>query len=49
MSLQPGTPDARTASGAMTPGTIATTLSKMDFPAPTGLKLNLPSGKGPGK
>lgn len=35
----PGTPPA---SGALTPGGIANELSKMDFPAPEGLNLNLP-------
>lgn len=29
----------------LTPGSIATQLSKMDFPAPTNLRLNLPSGQ----
>jgi len=45
MSNPPGTPDNRisaSASGTMTPGGIATQFSKLDLPAPSGLKLNLP-------
>ncbi|OCF58860.1 tryptophan-tRNA ligase [Kwoniella mangroviensis CBS 10435] len=39
------TPDqtSKTQSGAMTPGAIATELSKLDLPAPSGLKLTLPA------
>ncbi|KAK8847371.1 tryptophan-tRNA ligase [Kwoniella newhampshirensis] len=37
------TPDQPSKSGAMTPGSIATQLSKLDLPAPTNLKLSLPS------
>ncbi|WWC59297.1 tryptophan-tRNA ligase [Kwoniella dejecticola CBS 10117] len=43
MSLD--TPDRPSKSGAMTPGSIATELSKMDFPAPSGLKLSIPESK----
>ena len=46
MSQPPATPDGRStasASGAMTPGGIATQFSKLDLPAPSGLRLNLPS------
>ncbi|WVF69975.1 tryptophan-tRNA ligase [Kwoniella sp. CBS 6097] len=42
MSLTPGTPDHPTKSGAMTPGSIATQLSKLDLPAPSNLKLTMP-------
>ncbi|WVW78507.1 tryptophan-tRNA ligase [Kwoniella bestiolae CBS 10118] len=37
------TPDQPSKSGAMTPGSIATELSKLDLPAPSGLKLTLPT------
>ncbi|OCF41674.1 tryptophan-tRNA ligase [Kwoniella heveanensis CBS 569] len=48
MSLTPGTPDHPTRSGAMTPGSIATQLSKLDLPAPSNLKLTMPdSAKSP--
>lgn len=41
----PDTPDSKPSlSGAMTPGGIANQLSKLDLPAPSGLKLNLPRG-----
>jgi tryptophanyl-tRNA synthetase len=46
MSNPPATPDGRntsSASGTMTPGGIATQFSKLDLPAPSGLRLNLPS------
>ncbi|WRT64811.1 tryptophan-tRNA ligase [Kwoniella shivajii] len=36
------TPDQPSKSGAMTPGGIATELSKLDLPAPSGLRLSLP-------
>lgn len=43
MSNTPGTPDRKPeASGTMTPGGIATQFSKLDLPAPSGLKLHLP-------
>ncbi|WWD00530.1 tryptophan-tRNA ligase [Kwoniella sp. B9012] len=42
MSLTPDQP-SKTQSGAMTPGAIATELSKLDLPAPSGLKLTLPA------
>nr|XP_019008527.1 tryptophan-tRNA ligase [Kwoniella pini CBS 10737]OCF47308.1 tryptophan-tRNA ligase [Kwoniella pini CBS 10737] len=41
MSLE--TPNKPSKSGAMTPGSIATEFSKMDFPAPSGLKLSIPT------
>lgn len=45
MSLTPDSanPNARPAGSSrpLTPGTIATQFSKMDFPAPTGLRLNV--------
>lgn len=45
----PDTPNSKpSASGAMTPGGIANQLSKLDLPAPSGLKLSLPnSGNAP--
>jgi len=44
MSLTPGTPNKpTTGDGALTPGGIANEFSKLDLPAPTSLKLNLPT------
>lgn len=43
MSLAPDTPDQPPNRPAMTPGGIATELSKLDLPAPTNLRLNLPT------
>lgn len=47
----PGTPNniKPSASGAMTPGGIANQFSKLDLPAPSGLKLNLPTSTGGNK
>lgn len=46
--LAPGTPEGKPPmSGAMTPGGIANQLSKLDLPAPSGLKLNLPDARAP--
>ena len=42
MSLKPDTPDQTTPHGAMTPGGIATEFAKLDLPAPTNLRLQLP-------
>ncbi len=47
MSLAPDTPDLGTRNTAMTPGGIATELSKLDLPAPTNLKLTMPASKQP--
>jgi len=48
MSLAPDTPDRPTTrSGQLTPGMVSEQLSKMDFPAPTNLQLNIPPSKGP--
>jgi tryptophanyl-tRNA synthetase len=48
MSLQPGTPNKpTTSSGILTPGGIATEFSKLDLPAPSNLRLHLPSNPHP--
>lgn len=47
MSLAPDTPDRQTSrSGQLTPGMVSEQLSKMDFPAPTNLHLNIPPKTG---
>lgn len=44
MSLTPDTPDRQGSSAPfMTPGTIATQFSKLDLPAPSNLRLQLPT------
>ena len=43
MSLAPGTPDHPTSkSGTLTPGGVADQFARLDLPAPSELKLNLP-------
>lgn len=42
MSLIPDTPDQASGRPAMTPGGIATEVSKLDLPAPTNLRLTMP-------
>ena len=46
MSLAPDTPDHPTSrSGQLTPGMVADQFSRLEFPAPTNLRLNLPQPK----
>jgi tryptophanyl-tRNA synthetase len=49
MSLAPETPDRPTAgrSGQLTPGMVADELAKLELPAPTNLRLDLPATKQP--
>lgn len=51
MSYTPDTPEKPTASrsGMLTPGMVSEELSKLELPAPTNLRLNLPSFRKPFK